>query len=47
VVLRKKEVAGKGTFYGAQVGPFETRDQATGLCDQLKTAGGNCLVEKN
>jgi hypothetical protein len=47
VVLRKKEVRGKGTFYGAQVGPFETRDQASGLCDQLKTAGGNCLVEKN
>lgn len=47
VVLRKKEVRGKGTFYGAQVGPFETRDQAAGLCEQLKTAGGNCLVEKN
>ena len=47
VVLRKKEIAHKGTFYGAQVGPFETRDQATELCAQLKSAGGNCLVEKN
>jgi cell division septation protein DedD len=46
VVLRKKQTA-KGTFYGAQVGPFESRDDASGLCAQLKTAGGNCLVEKN
>ena len=46
VVLRKKQTA-KGTFYGAQVGPFESQSDASGLCAQLKTAGGNCLVEKN
>lgn len=47
VVLRKKEIPGKGTFYGAQVGPFASREDATGLCSHLKSAGGNCLVEKN
>jgi len=47
VVLRKKEIPHKGTFYGAQVGPFETRSDADGLCAQIKSAGGNCLVEKN
>ena len=47
VVLRKKQIPGKGTFYGAQVGPFATREDATGLCAHLKSAGGNCLVEKN
>ena len=47
VVLRKKHIPGKGTFYGAQVGTFATREDATGLCSHLKSAGGNCLVEKN
>ena len=47
MVLRKKEVAGKGTFYGAQVGPFAARDDAVQLCEQLKSAGGTCMVQRN
>jgi len=47
VVLRKKENRANGTMYGAQVGPFETKSDADGLCTQLKSAGGNCFVEKN
>lgn len=47
LLIRKKEVAGKGTFYGAQVGPFASRDGAVQLCEQLKSAGGNCMVQKN
>jgi cell division septation protein DedD len=47
VVLRKKESRSQGTMYGAQVGPFETKADADGLCAQIKSAGGNCFVEKN
>ena len=47
MLIRKKEVAGKGTFYGAQVGPFAERSDAIQLCEQLKSAGGSCIVQKN
>jgi len=46
VVIRKKETS-KGTFYGAQVGPFASRDDANQLCEQLKSAGGSCIVQRN
>lgn len=47
LMIRKKEIAGKGTFYGAQVGPFASRDDATHLCEDLKSAGGTCIVQRN
>jgi len=47
MLIRKKEVAGKGTFYGAQVGPFADREGAVQVCEQLKSAGGTCIVQKN
>jgi hypothetical protein len=47
LILRRKEIAGKGTFYGAQVGPFASRDEAAQLCESLKSAGGACMVQKN
>ena len=47
LLIRKKEIAGKGTFYGAQVGPFASRDDATQLCENLKSAGGTCIVQRN
>jgi len=45
--IKKKEVGDKGTFYGAQVGPFATRSDANQMCDNLKSAGASCLVERN
>ena len=47
LMIRKKEIAGKGTFYGAQVGPFASREDATQLCENLKSAGGTCIVQRN
>ena len=47
MLIRQQEVAGKGTFYGAQVGPFATREEANRLCAELKSAGGSCLVQRN
>jgi hypothetical protein len=47
MLIRRKEVAGQGTFYGAQVGPFASRSDAVHLCENLKSAGGTCIVQRN
>jgi cell division septation protein DedD len=47
LLIRKKEIAGKGTFYGAQVGPFASRNDAVQVCEDLKSAGGTCIVQRN
>jgi cell division septation protein DedD len=46
-LIRKKDLGSKGTYYGAQVGPFASREQAVKLCEDLKSAGGSCLVQRN
>lgn len=47
VLVKKKDLGAKGIYYGSQVGPFASRDEAVRLCENLKAAGGNCLVQKN
>jgi hypothetical protein len=44
VLIRKKDQGGRGVFFAAQVGPL-ARDEANGLCNRIKKAGGNCLIE--
>lgn len=44
--IHKAEIAGKGTFYRAMVGPFSS-DEATQFCVNLKSAGGQCVVQRN
>ncbi len=46
-VIRRADLAGKGTYYRAMVGPFTTRDEAIQLCSSLKAAGGDCVVQAN
>ena len=41
--IRRKEVRGN-IKYGAQVGPYASREEAMNLCDNLKAAGGSCFV---
>jgi hypothetical protein len=45
-VIRRKDLE-KGVFYGVQVGPFASRDDAVQLCESLKSAGGACMIQKN
>jgi hypothetical protein len=45
-VIRRKDLGSKGIFFGAQVGPF-SRESAVELCENLKSAGGSCMVQKN
>lgn len=46
-IIRKKDLGEKGVFYGAQVGPFASREEAVQLCEELKSAGGSCIVQRN
>ena len=46
-VIRRADLAGKGTYYRAMVGPFATRNEAIQLCTSLKAAGGDCVVQAN
>lgn len=42
--IRRVDLGDRGTFYRALVGPMN-RDQANALCQNLKTAGGGCIVQ--
>jgi hypothetical protein len=46
-LIRRVELGKKGVFYRAQVGPFDTIEQAKQLCARLKSAGGHCMVQEN
>ena len=45
-VIKRADLGEKGVYYRAMVGPFGTPDEAVQLCNSLKTAGGQCLVQK-
>jgi len=44
--IHRADVAGKGTFYRAMVGPFTSNDEASQFCINLKSAGGQCVVQR-
>ncbi|KAA5602013.1 hypothetical protein F1193_07660 [Blastochloris sulfoviridis] len=44
--VRKVNLGDRGTFYRAHIGPFATRDQANDLCSNLRSAGGDCIVQQ-
>ena len=46
-IIRRADLGDKGTFYRAQVGPFATIDEANQLCNSLKSAGGQCIIQRN
>jgi hypothetical protein len=45
-VIKRADLGEKGIYYRAMVGPFGTPDEAVQLCNSLKTAGGQCVVQK-
>jgi hypothetical protein len=45
--IRRADLGERGTFYRAQLGPFSTRAQASELCQSLKSAGGECVIQRN
>jgi hypothetical protein len=46
-IIRRADLGAKGIYYRAMVGPFDSADQATDLCTNLKAAGASCLIQKN
>jgi cell division protein FtsN len=47
VQVVKVDLGAKGTYYRAMVGPFTNANEASELCSSLKSAGGQCFVQKN
>ena len=43
VNVQRADLGDRGVFYRARVGPFSQAD-AKRLCDDLKAAGGDCLL---
>lgn len=46
-VIRRADLGEKGVYYRAMVGPFGSPDEASQFCGNLKTAGGQCVVQRN
>jgi hypothetical protein len=46
-VIKRADLGAKGVHYRAMVGPFGSQDQAAQFCGNLKTAGGQCFVQRN
>lgn len=46
-LIKRADLGDKGVFYRAMVGPFGSREEAVQFCGNLKTAGGQCVVQSN
>jgi hypothetical protein len=46
-LIKRADLGEKGVYYRAMVGPFGSPDEASQFCGNLKTAGGQCVVQRN
>ena len=46
-LIKRADLGEKGIYYRAMVGPFGTSDEASQFCGSLKSAGGQCVVQRN
>ncbi len=46
-VIKRADLGDKGVYYRAMVGPFGTSEEASQFCGNLKSAGGQCVVQRN
>jgi hypothetical protein len=46
-LIKRADLGDKGVYYRAMVGPFGSPDEASQFCSSLKTAGGQCVVQRN
>jgi hypothetical protein len=46
-LIKRADLGDKGVYYRAMVGPFGTSDEASQFCGSLKSAGGQCVVQRN
>ncbi len=45
-VIKRADLGEKGVYYRAMVGPFGSPEEASQFCGNLKTAGGQCVVQR-
>lgn len=45
--VRRADLGDRGIYYRAQIGSFSSRDDAVKLCEALRAAGGDCMVQRN
>ena len=45
-IIHRVDLGSKGIYFRAMVGPFTSSSEASDLCSSLKSAGGQCLVQK-
>ena len=46
-LIKRADLGDKGVYYRAMVGPFASSEEASQVCGSLKSAGGQCVVQKN
>jgi hypothetical protein len=46
-VIRRADLGDRGVYYRAMVGPFGTSEEASQFCGSLKSAGGQCVIQRN
>jgi hypothetical protein len=46
-LIKRADLGADRIYYRAMVGPFGTPDEASQFCGSLKSAGGQCVVQRN
>jgi hypothetical protein len=46
-LIKRADLGEKGVYYRAMVGPFGSSDEASQFCGNLKSAGGQCVLQRN
>jgi hypothetical protein len=47
LLVKRADLGAKGVYYRAMVGPFGSSEEASRVCGSLKSAGGQCVVQRN
>ena len=45
-VIKRADLGAKGVYYRTMVGPFRSTEEAAQFCGNLKSAGGQCVIQK-
>ncbi|THD56275.1 MAG: SPOR domain-containing protein [Bradyrhizobium sp.] len=46
-LIKRADLGDKGIYYRAIVGPFDTAATASEFCTDLKSAGGQCVIQRD
>jgi hypothetical protein len=46
-LVKRADLGAKGVYYRAMVGPFGSSEEASRFCGSLKSAGGQCVIQRN